>query len=139
MILKRQLRIMEREDYLQEIQIRILRVTEDLRAIQRQLNCAAMEAPGNPELMEAMSALPEMESLQLLKSALDQMRHFLWFYMQVMTNESEAGDRLRESIRAHVAADETSCSNASLLEKIKAASNVTLVRYLSNGKFRKPN
>ena len=138
MILKRQLRIMEREDYLQEIQIRILRVTEDLRAIQRQLNCAAMEAPGNPELMEAMSALPEMESLQLLKSALDQMRHFLWFYMQVMTNESEAGDRLRESIRAH-AADETSCSNASLLERIKAASNVTLVRYLSNGKFRKPN
>src|ERR1700746_2518569 len=99
MILKRQLRIMEREDYLQEIQIRILRVTEDLRAIQRQLNCAAMEAPGNPELMEAMSALPEMESLQLLKSALDQMRHFLWFYMQVMTNESEFGEKLRDTIR----------------------------------------
>jgi hypothetical protein len=135
----KKLRIMEREDYLEEIQIRILRVTEDLRAIQRQLNCAAMEAPGNPELMEAMSALPEMDSLQVLKSVLDQMRHFLWFYMQVMTNESEAGERLRESIRQHVAEDEAFCSEASLLEKIKAASDVRLIRYLSEGKFRKPN
>ena len=80
---------MEREDYLQDIHIRILRVTEDLRAIQRQLNCAAMEAPSDPELMEALSQLPEMDALQVLKSSVDQMRHFLWFYMQVMTNESE--------------------------------------------------
>ena len=82
---------MEREDYLQDIHIRILRVTEDLRAIQRQLNCAAMEAPSDPELMEALSQLPEMDALQMLKSSVDQMRHFLWFYMQVMTNESEDG------------------------------------------------
>ena len=80
---------MGREDYLEEIHVRILRVTEDLRAIQRQLNCAAMEAPSDPELMEALSQLPEMDALQMLKSSLDQMRHFLWFYMQVMTNESE--------------------------------------------------
>ena len=31
-----------------------MRVTEDLRAIQRELNCAAMEAPTDPELMEAL-------------------------------------------------------------------------------------
>ena len=67
---------MEREDYLEEIHVRILRVTEDLRAIQRQLNCAAMEAPSDPELMEALSQLPEMDALQMLKSSLDQMRHF---------------------------------------------------------------
>ena len=64
---------MGREDYLEEIHVRILRVTEDLRAIQRQLNCAAMEAPSDPELMEALSALPEMDALQMLKSSLDQM------------------------------------------------------------------
>jgi hypothetical protein len=63
---------MEREDYLQDIHIRILRVTEDLRAIQRQLNCAAMEAPSDPELMEALSQLPEMDALQVLKSSVDQ-------------------------------------------------------------------
>src|SRR5881409_4516536 len=90
---------MGKEEYLDEIHVRILRVTEELRVIQRQLNCAAMEAPSDPELMEALSQLPEMDALQVLKSALDQMRHFLWFYMQIMTNESEAGDRLRQSIR----------------------------------------
>jgi len=66
---------------MQEIHLRILRVTDDLRVIQRELNCAAMQAPTDPELMEALSAPPEMESMQVLKSALDQMRHFLWFYM----------------------------------------------------------
>src|SRR5437660_11415724 len=89
---------MERDDYLHDINTRIVRVTEDLRAIQRELNCAAMQAPTDPELMEALSQLPEMESLRVLKSALDQMRDFLWFYIQVMTNESEAGGRLRQSV-----------------------------------------
>ena len=82
---------MEKGDFLDEVHVRILRVTEDLRAIQQTLNCAAMQAPGDPELMEALCELPEIESLQVLKSALDQMRHFLWFYMQVMTNDSEDG------------------------------------------------
>ena len=81
---------MEKNDYLEDVHLRILRVTDDLRAIQRELNCAAMEAPGNPELMEALNEVPELESLEVLKTALDQMRHFLWFYLQVMTNESES-------------------------------------------------
>ena len=80
---------------MEDVHLRILRVTEDLRAIQRELNCAAMEAPNDPELMEALSDLPELEALEVLKSALDQMRHFLWFYVQVMTNDSEVGEKLR--------------------------------------------
>jgi hypothetical protein len=130
---------MEREDYLQDIHIRILRVTEDLRAIQRQLNCAAMEAPSDPELMEALSQLPEMDALQVLKSAVDQMRHFLWFYMQVMTNESESGESLRQSIRQKISADALQNHEASFLEKFKTASDAALMRYLSDGKNRKPN
>jgi hypothetical protein len=130
---------MEREDYLQDIHIRILRVTEDLRAIQRQLNCAAMEAPSDPELMEALSQLPEMDALQMLKSSVDQMRHFLWFYMQVMTNESESGERLRQTIRQKVSADSMMTSEASFVDKFKTASDAALMRYLSDGKNRKPN
>jgi hypothetical protein len=129
---------MQRDEYLEDVHIRIVRVTEDLRAIQRELNCAAMEAPGDPELMEALSKLPEMESLQVLKSALDQMRHFLWFYIQVMTNESEMGERLRQTIRQKPAQD-GSFSDASFLEKFKCAADVALLRYLSDGKQRKPN
>jgi len=129
---------MEKDD-LADIHIRILRVTEDLRAIQRELNCAAMEAPGDPELMEALSQLPEMESLQVLKSALDQMRHFLWFYIQVMTNESEEGERLRQSIRQKPSEDLALSPKASLLGKFKFAADTALLRYLSDGKNRKPN
>jgi len=130
---------MGKDEYLDDIHIRILRVTEDLRAIQRELNCAAMEAPGDPELMEALSQLPEMDSLQVLKSALDQMRHFLWFYMQIMTNESEAGDRLRQSIRQRPSEDIVLSPEASFLEKFKYAADTALLRYLADGKNRKPN
>src|SRR5438105_6207196 len=86
---------MDKQEYLDDVHVRILRVTEDLRAIQRELNCAAMQAPSDPELMELLSQLPELESLDVLKSALDQMRHFLWFYVQVMTSGAEAEERPR--------------------------------------------
>ena len=129
---------MERDDYLDDIHIRVLRVTEDLRAIQRELNCAAMEAPGDPELMEALTQLPEMESLQVLKSSVDQMRHFLWFYMQVMTNESEVGEKLRQSIRQRTTEDSVGPEEA-FLKKCRTAGDTSLLRYLADGKERKPN
>ena len=72
-----------------DLHTRMMRVTEDLRVIQRELNCAAMQAPSDPELMEALSALPETEAIQVLCKVLDQMRHFLWFYSQVMSNDPE--------------------------------------------------
>jgi hypothetical protein len=83
---------MENRDCIDDIHMRILRVVEDLRVIQRDLNFAAMQAPGDPELLEALNELPELETIEVLKSALDQMRHFLWFYVQVVTNEMEIED-----------------------------------------------
>jgi len=91
---------MAKEDLLDDVHIRILRVTEDLRVIQRELNCAAMQAPGDPELMEALTQLPELESIETLKSALDQMRHFLWFYIQVMTTDAEPNESARPTSAA---------------------------------------
>src|SRR5712692_11680427 len=130
---------MPKADYMDDVHVRMLRVTEDLRAIQRELNCAAMQAPGDPELMEALNQLPEIESLEVLKSALDQMRHFLWFYMQVMTNESEAGEKIRQSIRQKPSEDVVLSPEASFLEKFKYAADTALLRFLSDGKNRKPN
>ncbi len=129
---------MDRDDYLEDVHVRVQRVTEDLRAIQRELNYAAMEAPTDPELMEALNRLPEMESLEVLKSAVDQMRHVLWFYMQVMTNESEDGDRLRQSIRPHTS-DDAVTAEAIFLKQCRAASDAALMQFLSDGKARKPN
>jgi hypothetical protein len=125
---------MASNDYLDDVHVRMLRVTEDLRAIQQQLNCAAMQAPGDPELMEALAQLPEIQSLEMLKSALDQMRHFLWFYVQVMTTGSEAGDNLRPSPKKL-----QSAQVESLLEKYTSLSEAVLLRHFANAKNRKPN
>jgi hypothetical protein len=130
---------MGKQEYLEEVNVRILRVTEDLRAIQRELNCAAMEAPSDPELMEALSQLPAMESLIVLKSALDQMRHFLWFYMQVVTNDSEVGETLRQTIRLKLSGETSLASDARLVERLKYSGDTTLLRYLAENKNRKPN
>ena len=131
---------MDKNDYLEDVHLRILRVTDDLRAIQRELNCAAMEAPGNPELMEALSEVPELESLQVLKSALDQMRHFLWFYLQVMTNESDFGEKLRETIRQKPSNDAALHQPPNPLnDRIRNAAEALMLQYLADGKTRKPN
>jgi len=138
-VLPRKLRPMQSDEILDDLHIRILRVTEDLRAIQQQLNCAAMQAPNDPELMESLCQVPEMESLQVLKAALDQMRHFLWFYVQVMTNESEDGDQLRESIRQTAHPSAALSPRVAAAEKFKYAADAALLQFLSDGKARKPN
>jgi len=130
---------MRSDEILDDLHIRILRVTEDLRAIQQALNCAAMQAPGDPELMEALSQLPEMESLQFLKTALDQMRHFLWFYTQVITNESADAEELRESIRQKPAADAAFSPRVAAAQKFRHAADTALLQMLADGKTRKPN
>ena len=119
---------------MEDIHLRILRVTEDLRVIQRELNCAAMQAPTDPELMEALSDPPEIESMQVLKSALDQMRHFLWFYMQVVTSDSEMGEKLRQSLRQDAP---LRASDAD--QQLQSATDSIMLRYLADSKFRKPN
>ena len=127
------------DEYLDNLHIRILRVTEDLRVIQRELNYAAMEAPSDPELMEALNQLPEIESLQVLKSALDQMRHFLWFYMQVMDDESDASEELRQSIRPQAPENVVLSAEASFQEKLRHAAEAAMLHYLTDCKNRKPN
>ena len=120
-----------------DLHIRMMRVTEDLRVIQRELNCAAMQAPSDPELMEALSALPETEAIQVLCKTLDQMRRFLWFYTQVMSNDPELGDKLRQS-NASKKVEEAKV-DTSFLDQLTRADEAVLLRYLADAKERKPN
>ena len=120
-----------------DLHTRMVRVTEDLRVIQRELNCAAMQAPSDPELMEAMSALPETEAIQVLCKTLDQMRHFLWFYTQVMSNDPELGDKLRQSSGSQTVEDRN--VDSSFLDRLSRADEAVLLRYLAESKERKPN
>ena len=130
---------MAKEDYMEDLHLRIARVTDDLRTIQRELNCAAMQAPSDPELMEALNALSETEPIDTLRSALDQMRHFLWFYSQVMTNEPELGDKLRQAGQAKAASDDKPRVESSFLDQLSRADEATLLGYLAEAKQRKPN
>jgi hypothetical protein len=128
---------MAREE-LDELHLRIARVTEDLRTIQRELNCAAMQAPSDPELMEALSSLAETEPLDTLRGALDQMRHFLFFYSQVMNNEPELGDKLRQAA-PRTTSDETPKLENSFLDQLSRADELVLLHHLAEAKQRKPN
>jgi len=120
-----------------DLHTRMMRVTEDLRVIQRELNCAAMQAPNDPELMEALSTLPETEAIQGLCKSLDQMRHFLWFYSQVMSNDPELGDKLRQANGAGKL--ENGKTDTSFLDQLNRSDEALLLRYLVESKERKPN
>src|SRR6266852_2023997 len=128
---------MGNDTQMDDLHTRMVRVTEDLRAIQRELNYAAMQAPSDPELMEALSALPETEAIQVLTKSLDQMRHFLWFYTQVMSNDPELGDKLRQSDASQTIEDGN--VDTSFLDKLTRADEAVLLRYLADAKDRKPN
>lgn len=122
-----------------DLHLRIARVTEDLRTIQQELNCAAMQAPSDPELMEALNSLSETEPIETLRVALDQMRHFLWFYSQVMNNEPELGDKLRQSASAKTSTDENPKAESTFMEKLSRADELMLLQHLAGSKRTKPN
>lgn len=122
-----------------DLHLRIARVTEDLRTIQQELNCAAMQAPSDPELMEELNSMSETEPIETLRVALDQMRHFLWFYAQVMQNEPEFGDRLRQSAAAQTTSDEAPKSAKKIFDQLTHADEMMLLRHLAESKQRKPN
>jgi hypothetical protein len=65
------------------------------------------------------------------------MRHFLWFYTQVMSNEPELGDKLRQS-NAVKPVDENKV-DTSFLDQLTRADEAVLLRYLVDAKERKPN
>ena len=119
-----------------DLHLRIARVTEDLRTIQQELNCAAMQAPSDPELKEALNTLSETEPIETLRMALDQMRHFLWFYSQVVGSEPELGD-LRQA--AKTSTDETPKTGSTFLDKLSRADELVLLHHLADPNRRKPN
>src|ERR1035437_3560700 len=122
-----------------DLHLRIARVTEDLRTIQQELNCAAMQAPSDPELMEALNSLSETEPIETLRSALDQMRHFLWFYSQVMSNEPELGDKLRQAVPPQPAWKEPPKSGIFFLDPLPRPEEIMLPPHPPDPRRRKPN
>jgi len=123
---------------MEDINLRILRVTDGLRTIQRELNSLAMQATNDPQLMAALGDSPDLDSIRLLKCAVDQMRHFLWFYFQVTQDKSEAGEQLRQTLRQAGAVAPSTDQRADV-ERLRWPSDVTLIRLLADGSTNKPN
>jgi hypothetical protein len=86
--------------------------------------------------MESLSGISETESLQVLQSAIDQMRHFLWFYGQILTGEPAVSEHLRQG--AHQAHPVMS-QQPGVSEKTAWPSETALIRMLADGRNRKPN
>lgn len=126
-------------DDMDDLHLRIARVTEDLRTIQQELNCAAMQAPSDPELMEALNSLSETEPIETLRVALDQMRHFLWFYAQVVNNETEFEGKLRQVPASKTVNDEKPTVQKNFLDQLSHADELMLLHHLAEAKRRKPN
>jgi hypothetical protein len=126
-------------DDMDDLHLRIARVTEDLRTIQQELNCAAMAAPSDPELMEALNSLSETEPIDTLRVALDQMRHFLWFYSQVVSNEPEFGDKLRQAAAGRTVSDAKPKLESTFLDQLSRADELMLMQHVAEAKRRKPN
>jgi hypothetical protein len=122
-----------------DLHLRIARVTDDLRTIQQELNCAAMQAPSDPELMEALNSLSETEPIETLRVALDQMRHFLWFYSEVMNNDPELGDKLRQAGTATAPSDDSPKTGKAFLDQLSRVDELMLLHHLTEAKRRKPN
>ena len=86
--------------------------------------------------MEALNSLSETEPIDTLRVALDQMRHFLWFYSQVVGSEPELGD-LRQA--AKTSTDETPKTEGTFLDKLSRADELVLLHHLADSNRRKPN
>ena len=98
-----------------------------------------MQAPSDPELMEALNSLSETEPIETLRVALDQMRHFLWFYSRVMRNEPEFGDNMRQAGNKESANGDTPRSETSFFDQLSRVDEVMLLHHLADAKRRKPN
>lgn len=73
---------------------RIERVIEDLSSIQRDLNSllmAEVHAPGGASVQPG-----DMERLKDMRQVLDQVRHFVWFYLRLTGADGQASQTARE-------------------------------------------
>ncbi len=117
---------MDNANFIESLYLRLLRAANEIKALQQELDCLAMVAFNDSEVAEAMAALLDMDAPCALSAAMDDMRHNLWFYMEVLRNGSQLGDRLRE----HLGREQRSSSGAG---------DGVMLRYLADHRNHKPN
>jgi hypothetical protein len=70
-----------------ELTTRIRRITEDLHAVQAQLNSAARQDASATERDAVMEEMINVELINEFKNSVDQMRHLLWSYIEASASK----------------------------------------------------
>jgi hypothetical protein len=128
----------------QALEIRVSQLAEriqtavaELSAIQRELNQQLVAAAAH-DAASALAEQPEAEAVRDLKCVLDQLRHFLWFYLQAISDDSETSEKTLQLLR-QVAKDPArlaKSSSLSFLERLNALSEYALVHYKADARER---
>jgi hypothetical protein len=63
----------------------------------------------------------------------------LFFYSQVVNNEPELGDKLRQAAPAKPSTDEKPRLERSFMDQLSRADEIMLLQHLADSKRRKPN
>jgi hypothetical protein len=123
-----------------DMKTRVERVVAELSSLQRDLNQQLMEGAEATNVTGQAATPPtaaEIAPIRDLKSVVDQVRHFLWFYLQVSSAGSESAERTRQLLR-QVARDSHRNgpeNPASFFERLSAmAEYAVLQRNRSNSK-----
>ena len=119
---------------------RIDHVVRELASIQDELNRLLVDDATNPAGSVLNPSESDLDSLRDLKSVVDQMRHFLWFYLQVVNRGSEASERTLQLLRQVSKQPKVLHNNSPLtfLERLNALTEYALVHY-HEGAGEKPN
>ena len=119
---------------------RLAHVVQELASLQRDLNQLLMDHAAAEGDSSEFAEKVDAAALRDLKSVVDQMRHFLRFYLQAVTGGSEAGERTMQLLR-QVSRNSTVLGKAdpsTFLERLNALAEYALV-HQDTDPTRKPN
>ena len=84
---------------MQELNVRIRRVTDDLQAIETELNAAAQADAPPRRREEIMRQLADTAMLNAFKGAVDHMRHLLWSYIEASSKKDKDVAQTLQAVR----------------------------------------
>jgi hypothetical protein len=124
--------------------LRIQRVTDDLRAVENELNRLLATRSGDRDMTGVLDSF-DLETVRGLKAAVDNMRQLLWSYIEAMTGDHSSDplmaihtlrlERATEMLRvleAPLESDEWADTpqGASFMSEVGRIASLTVDRYL---------
>ena len=118
---------------------RIQRVVQELASLQRDLNQLLMDSAADDAAIQFAEAV-DAEALRDLKSVTDQLRQFLWFYLQAIFGKTESSARTMQLLRQvhKTSAEQGQPSPLTFLQRLNAMAEYALVHHVSDPSI-KPN